>query len=295
MKVLITGANGMLALDLQRQISIFTDWQIWSIGTQQLDITNEAQVRTQLSTFRPHILINCAAYTQVDRAEEEPELAQATNTRSLEYLAKSCQELQIKLVHLSTDFVFDGTACQPYQETDRPHPISVYGQTKYEGEQNVQAYAPNGLIVRTAWLFGQHGNNFVKTMLHLAQNQSQLRIIHDQIGSPTWTIHLADALIQLINQNTTGIVHFSSAGQCSWYEFARFTIERAFQLGMLSQIPRIEPIKTSEYPLPAKRPAYSVLACTRYQKLTSAPLPQWKSGVRAVLDQLRKKNLHQLV
>ena len=289
MKVLITGSNGMLAQDLIPQLEE-ENWQTDAFTKNELDITQPKLIETRLLEIGPEVVINCAAYTQVDQAEIDAANAKRVNRDGVRYLARLCARYQIKLVHISTDFVFDGKQSEPYTESDTPNPTGVYGQSKLAGEKVILTESIDALIVRTSWLYGAEGHNFVKTMLRLARERSEIKVVDDQIGSPTWTVDFAQALVRLLKARASGIIHFSNRGQCSWYEFASNTIQIAYQQGYLSQQPSLVPIPTSQYPTPAQRPAFSVLNCEKYSKLTQQLPPHWQKSLAQMITQLSENS-----
>jgi dTDP-4-dehydrorhamnose reductase len=232
-------------------------------------------------------VINCAAYTQVDRAESEPEQAYTVNRDSAGRLAGAVATYDGRLLHVSTDFVFDGRQATPYTETDIPHPLGVYGRSKLEGEQAVLAALPAAAVVRTAWVYGVQGHNFVKTMLKVAAQGKPLRVVDDQTGSPTWAADIAGALIALVDRDAQGMFHFTSAGSTTWHGFATAILHEAAQLGFDVQTDTVEPIPTSAYSTAAVRPAYSVLDTRKIQPWLSAPIPPWRTSLITMLKELR--------
>lgn len=260
-KVLVTGGGGMLASDLGPALKAAGYEAIWP-SKSQLDIGNAGHLRAILSTFRPEILVNCAAFTRVDQCETSP-LAEAVNDRAVGTLAAACAARRVKLVHLSTDFVFDGAKREPYTEEDAPNPLSAYGRTKRGGELKA-AIAPGSLVVRASWLFGNHGPNFIEAILSQAEGGARaVRVVTDQIGRPTATADLAQAIVALLNRDAEGIVHFANAGEVSWNEFAREIYRLAGYGGI-----EVVPITSAELGRPARRPARSVLSTRRYELLT---------------------------
>ena len=252
MKVLVTGANGQLGYDVIKQLnSIGIDY----LGTdrESLDITSEEQVKRVISDYSPDAVIHCAAYTAVDKAEDEKELCFSVNVLGTKYVAEACKEINAKMVYISTDYVFDGEGDKPFEVTDKPNPINYYGQTKYEGELEVQKSLDKYFVVRISWVFGSNGNNFVKTMLRLGKERDEISVVADQIGSPTYAYDLAKLLVKMIQTDKYGIYHATNEGYCSWYEFA---CEIFKQVGINV---RVNPIKTEEYPTRAKRPKNSRL------------------------------------
>ncbi len=278
-KVLVTGALGQLGSSIKRLTEgerteyIFTDYE-------ELDITKPDIVNSYIVEHKPGIVINCAAYTAVDKAESEPEKARLLNTIAVQNLANACQNIGTYLFHVSTDYVFDGKGHRPYREDDTTSPTSVYGQTKLEGEQVALAYEKS-IVVRTSWLYSIYGNNFVKTMLRLGAERSELNVVFDQIGSPTNAADLAEFLTVLASQTIAspekfhrGIYHFSNEGVCSWYDFAR----KIMELGKRGC--KINPIETKDYPTPAKRPHYSVLNKHKLKADYSYSIPHWEDSLK---------------
>lgn len=283
MHIILTGAGGMLALDLIQQLSQ-TEWKLTALSRNELDITNPKQVHSSLEKYQPDVLINCAAYTNVDGAETHKTEANLVNADAAGILAECCKKQNTKLVHISTDFVFDGCSKSAYTEDHPTAPIGVYGNSKLAGEKIIKNSGADFLIVRTSWLYGTHGRNFVKTMLRLTKEQQEVRVVCDQTGSPTWTQDLADALIRLIQCDAKGIVHFSNSGQCSWYDLAKKTLELGQELGVISCSPALFPIPTSEFPTLAKRPCFSVLDSALYQKITQKTPPPWQETLRRMIE-----------
>ncbi|MBF0351191.1 MAG: dTDP-4-dehydrorhamnose reductase [SAR324 cluster bacterium] len=283
MKIIIAGANGMLAQDIIKILHSYPEFNVYPHNEFELDITSVESIHNALKRIEPDVLINCAAYTQVDVAENDEKKAFLINETGVEYLAKECSEFHCKLIHFSTDFVFDGTASTPYKENDIAGPLSVYGKSKLAGEIKIQQFANSYLIIRTSWLYGVNGNNFVKTMLRLARDRDLLKVVHDQTGCPTWSADLAEATLELIKVDATGIVHFSNSGPCTWYDLARNTIDMAYESSIISRVTTIHAIPSKEYPTPARRPAYSVLDCSQYKQLTGKNPPFWKDSLKQML------------
>ena len=251
MKALVTGANGMLGQDL---CPILEDegYEVVETDIQNLDITNPDSVQKVLKSENPDVVIHCAAYTDVDSAEENLEQAREINADGTKNIAKTCAEIGCKLVYISTDYVFDGKKEKPYLPTDEPNPINNYGLTKLEGEEFVKKYCEKYFIVRTSWLYGIYGKNFVETMLSL-KDKPELKVVNDQIGCPTWTLELANEIAELLDTEDYGIYHICGGGKTSWYSFAK----RIFELSNLKV--NLKPCTTEEFPRPAKRPKYSVM------------------------------------
>ncbi|CCY24014.1 dTDP-4-dehydrorhamnose reductase [Brachyspira sp. CAG:484] len=251
MKILVTGANGMLGQDL---CPILEDVGAFVIETDvdTLDITDENAVTGAISDVHPDVVIHCAAYTNVDKAEEEPAQAELINVKGTENLAKICGKLEIPLVYISTDYVFDGSKKEPYKPDDLPNPINVYGKTKLAGEDAVKKYCNKYYIVRTSWLYGHYGRNFVETMLELAGQQKEVKVVDDQTGCPTWTVELANGILKLLSK-PYGTYHVCGSGSTSWHGFAQ---EIFNQTGLSVNL---KPCKTEDFPRPAMRPQYSVM------------------------------------
>ena len=259
------------------------------LGSREIDVTKSEQVDTIVMDLAPHLVINCAAYTAVDRAESEPEAAFAVNRTGPENLANVCRRLRIPLIHMSTDYVFDGRSNRPYLEEDPVNPINVYGLSKWEGEQAVRTCLPEHLIVRTAWLYGVHGHNFVKTMLRLAREREELRVVVDQHGSPTWTGDMSTALVKMslkvltdLDPISWGTYHYCSAGETTWYDFARLIVEEARRTGPVKAT-CIVPITSAEFPSSTSRPAYSVLDCNRIGRVFGITPRPWPLALAEML------------
>lgn len=281
MKVLLTGANGQLGRCFQDRLP--ADWQILATDFAELDITDLAQVTATVSAFKPDAIVNAAAYTAVDKAESEVELAERINAAGPANLANVAAQHGIRLVHVSTDYVFDGNANTPYTEESPTNPLSVYGVTKLAGERAVNAVAPDAIIVRTAWVFSEYGNNFVKTMLRLGKDRDALSIVDDQRGCPTYAGDIANAIILLLKQQAAGgIYHYAGDKEVSWFEFAQAIFTVAVQKAVLSKAPTLTPITTAQYPTPAHRPAYSTLAGEKIKGLGIA-LSDWQGALNITI------------
>ncbi|MEH0876403.1 dTDP-4-dehydrorhamnose reductase [Pectobacterium cacticida] len=284
MKILLTGANGQLGRCFQDWLP--QEWEIWATDSAELDITDRQAVFAAVAAFRPEAIVNAAAYTAVDKAENEPELAALINKTGPENLALAAKAINARLVHVSTDYVFDGTATEPYLETDKPNPLGVYGQTKLDGERSVEAVLPEAIIIRTAWVFSEYGNNFVKTMLRLGKERDELNVVADQRGCPTYAGDIAQAIIDLLKQNATGgIYHFCGDKEVSWHEFAEAIFAQAVDKGILAKAPVVNAITTEQYPTPAKRPAYSNLDCKKIKAL-KIKLSDWSFALPAIYTKL---------
>ncbi len=275
--ILVVGAKGMLGQDL---MALLGD-RGHGIDIGEIDITSPESVLKVIGELKPEVVINCAAYTDVDGCENNIETAMAVNGEGVGYLAMACRDMGSLLVHLSTDYIFDGGKGTPYVEDDAPCPLSIYGESKLAGEMNA-AFAPEHLIVRTQWLYGLHGKNFVETMLRLGAEKDELTVVDDQIGSPTWAIDLARAIVTLIDAGCRGTYHAANAEYCSWNEFAKAIFEEA---GLNVTV---RPMTTTELNRPARRPLYSTLACDKLATDTGLHLQSWRDALRCYLK-LRSK------
>jgi len=282
-KALVTGASGQLGRALRAAPP--EGIELVSFGSEELDITDQVAVMRAVERTTPDVILNAAAYTAVDLAECEEARALAVNCAGVAHLAAAAHEAGAKLVHISSDFVFDGHSGRPYLPEDPPAPLGVYGQTKLAGEEAARANG-DSLIVRTSWVYSAHGSNFVRTMLRLMKERDELRVVTDQMGTPTWATSLAQALWQLVDADARGIVHFSDSGVCSWYDFAVAIHEEAVGAGLLNRIVRIVPIATAEYPTSAKRPYYSVLDKAGTWKILGGPAPHWRKNLRLMLKEM---------
>lgn len=297
-KLALIGSNGMLALKVCQQASA-AGYEVVGFDLPDFDITNRVQVLSEMERVQPAIIINCAAYTNVDGCESQETLATLVNGAGAGNLAHVARALGATLVHISTDYIFDGNKTGPYVEEDAPGPQSAYGRSKLAGEQAILA---SGLeryfIIRTSWLYGPGGKNFVETILRLAMERDELRIVADQVGSPTYTGDLAAAIFSLLALNASyqpsapssgdspragsvpyGVYHFSDEGQCSWYEFAQEIIRLAMERGEAIKVKTVRPIATHEYPLPARRPAYSVFSKDKFKSVTGMAIPHWRESL----------------
>ena len=286
-KVCVFGAGGQLGSDLLLRSELFSI-EVHGYDAGSCDITDENQVERVVSGFRFDAIVNSAAYTQVDRAEHDRENAWRVNTLGAENIARACEKMGIPLIHVSTDYVFDGTAGNPYGEGAAVCPESVYGSTKAEGESKVLEVCRVASVVRTSWLFGENGPNFVKTMVRLAREREELKVVNDQRGCPTWSRDLADALLSMVKTMLgggpipKGVYHYCGMPEASWYELARYSIDEASKFQKLT-IHNLMPIPTKEYPTPAKRPLYSVLSCDRIVEEFGVEQGDWRRGVREVI------------
>jgi dTDP-4-dehydrorhamnose reductase len=272
----------MLASAVKRLLP--DEYQLLAYDLPGFDLTNRDQV-IALRELKPQIIINCAAYTNVDGCETCRELAMQVNGEGPRFLAQLALDADATLVHISTDFVFAGDKREPYQETDAVAPLSVYGKSKLRGEENIlQSGLKKYFIIRTSWLYGLNGNNFVETMIRLAKEHSELKVVADQHGTPTWTDDLARAVFALVRTDQYGIYHFSDQGECSWHQFAAEIIDQAQKSEPLS-VESIVPIPTEGYPVPAERPKYSVMSKQKIQQVTGLDIPPWQESLHAYLEQ----------
>lgn len=284
-KILITGADGQLGKKIKDLSPEYSDFNFIYTDQHELDITNTSDTRSYIKNNKPDIIINCAAYTQVDKAESEPDSAKAVNTRGPENLVKACSEINAEFIHVSTDYVF-GNAKQnrPFKPDDPVSPASVYGQTKVEGEKALKDFK-KVRIIRTAWLYSEYGNNFLKTMLRLGKERRELNVVYDQISSPTYAGDLASALLQLAQTESSPespceILHYTNEGVCSWYDFA-YEIFRQSEINC-----RLNPIATDKFPTPAKRPPYSVLDKTAVKEKYKISIPDYRESLAVCLKKL---------
>ncbi|MBY5921261.1 dTDP-4-dehydrorhamnose reductase [Ferrimonas balearica] len=297
-RVLVTGSGGQLAWELAQTCP--ENIELLCLSAKELDITDKEAVMARIQKERPDAVINAAAYTAVDRAEEEVELAYAVNEAGSEHLALACREVGAKLVHVSTDFVFDGSRNTPYQPDDKPNPLNVYGASKLAGDKKIaEVLGPDAVIIRTAWVYSTFGNNFVKTMLRLMAEKEQLGIIYDQVGTPTWARGLALLCWNLsekllnggLNTQVEGkgecmTLHWTDAGVASWYDFAIAIQELAIEKGMLSKAIPVRPIPASAYPTPATRPSFSVIDKSLAESISGMETVHWRKQLSQMLDEV---------
>ena len=283
MVVLVTGANGQLGQAIQFIANNYLNLNFVFCNSTDLDISNKENCQAVFHKIKPDFCINAAAYTAVDKAESEQDKAELINVIGAKNLAETCNEFDTKLIHISTDFVFDGSNDKPYSETDIPNPKGFYGQTKLDGEKAIQAVFSKYYIIRTSWVYSQFGNNFMKTMLRLASERTSLSVVNDQMGTPTNAVDLAEALVQIIlknNQQPTanhfGIYHFSNEGQCSWYDFAK----KIFEINNVSI--DLSAIPTEQFPTPAQRPKYSVLDKSKIKSTFGLPIKTWEESLKSI-------------
>ena len=283
--ILITGSDGQVGSELKVLEPDFKKYNFFFTDLKELDITEHKLVEKYILKNRINVIINCAAFTAVDLAETKSKKANEINNRAVRNIANLAKDHKIKLIHISTDYVFDGKSSKPYVETDTPNPGSVYGKTKLDGELAMQQINPlNSIIIRTSWLYSKFGNNFVKTMLRLAETKDKISVVADQIGSPTNAADLAKAILNIlpqINNETVELFHYSNQGVCSWYDFGK----AIFDLEEISII--VNPIESAKYPTPAQRPFYSVLEKSRIKDAFQLEVPLWKDSLKSCLKTLK--------
>ncbi|WP_339512600.1 dTDP-4-dehydrorhamnose reductase [Pseudomonas sp. RL_15y_Pfl2_60] len=290
MRVLITGAHGQVGHELVRLAP--AGFTAIGLGSAELDISNPDQVASKLSELQPQLIINAAAYTAVDKAESDSELAYAVNAKGAENLATAAAKLDVPLLHISTDYVFSGDANSPYKETDPTNPTGVYGASKLAGELAVANHCAQHIIMRTSWVFGAHGNNFVKTMLRLAQSRDELGVVADQHGCPTSAASIAKALWVLASQYRNngnlswGTYHFSNTPATTWHGFAEEIFSQAVELKQLQKAPKVNPINTVDYPTPARRPAWSVMDCSLIEEKLTIEQNDWREELAEMLKEI---------
>lgn len=285
-KFLITGANGQVGYCLTQQLQ--GEHEILAVGHNELDIIDQSAVKKAIENFCPNVIINAAAHTAVDRAETEIELSKAINVKGPQYLAEAAKSVGAAILHISTDYVFDGQRAGKYKESDVTDPQGVYGRTKLEGEQAVAAANDKFIVLRTAWVFGEHGNNFVKTMLRLAKTRDTLGVVADQVGGPTYAGDIAKALIQIAEKIIAGekveygVYHLTGEPYVSWYEFAKAIFAEAVSQNVLEKSPLMNAITTADYPTPAKRPANSCLDLTKIQQVFGIQPSDWQKALKNI-------------
>ncbi|GBE76487.1 dTDP-6-deoxy-L-mannose-dehydrogenase [Microcystis aeruginosa NIES-87] len=286
-KVLLIGAKGQVGQELQ--VTLPQLGEVISIGREELDLTNSEKIGQLIREIHPDYLVNASAYTAVDKAETEPDLAYSINATAPKIMAEAAEKIQAKFLHISTDYVFDGRKNTPYLETDLTNPLGVYGQSKLRGEEEIKTVNSQAIILRTAWVYGSYGkSNFVKTMLRLGKEREELKVVVDQVGSPTWSKDIAAAITQLLINvdNPPGIYNFTNSGVASWFDLTKAIFEEAKISGIPLKIQRVIPITTAEYPTPAVRPAYSVLSSQKISQQLGYIPPYWRDSLKAMLNQL---------
>jgi dTDP-4-dehydrorhamnose reductase len=288
-RIVITGGNGQLGRSFSKLGSVFENLELLPIDINELDISKTDDVDRIIPDLRPDFLINCAAYTAVDAAEENQDSAFKVNYSGPKNLSSICKVLNIPLIHISTDYVFPGDSEKPYQENDPTGPVTVYGRSKLAGEEAIIQSGVLGMIIRTSWLYSEFGHNFVKSMIRLGGEKEELSVVSDQLGSPTFAGDLANSILLILTKISDGIIepkpsgiyHFGNAGVCSWYDLANAVME-------ISEIKcKIKPVSTEEFPLPAKRPAYSVLDTSKIRNEFNLEISQWRTSLIKCLEQLK--------
>ena len=286
MKILVTGANGQLGWELQRAKP--GDCELTALSRDQLDITDLEQVNNTINSIKPDWIINAAAYTAVDKAESDSEGAYAINADGAANLATAAQASNVRLLHISTDFIFDGKNNRPYLPDDNPNPLGVYGASKLAGEQKVrELLGDETLIIRTAWVYSSHGNNFVKTMLRLMEERDTLGVIEDQVGTPSWAAEIATAIYLSIENNLRGVYHWTDTGAASWYDFSVAIYELGQEAGLISNSVTINPIPTEAYPTPAERPPYSILNKDSLRKAINYTGKHWRDSLSQMILEIK--------
>ena len=282
-KIAVTGANGQLGQELKQLTTKYPDCELVFLSRDDLPVDDEQRVKQYISASRPDFLINCAAYTAVDKAETDREQAWRVNAEAAGILAAACKEYHTKFVHISTDYVFDGTASVPYKPDSLTNPQGYYGVTKLEGERLAAKLNPGSIIIRTSWVYSEFGKNFVKTMIRLMSEKEEINVVSDQVGSPTYAADLATAILQIVTSGKwkPGLYHFSNEGVISWYDFALAIKE------LTSSNCKVNPIPTSQYPTPAKRPSYSVLDNSQINSAFGIELKKWRDSLKNCLLRLQ--------
>jgi len=281
-KILVTGSNGQLGSELIGLEGNYPNLNLMFTDVEELDITSEHDIEQIFRDNNFHFCINCAAYTAVDKAEIDVEIANLLNAKAAEYLARNSARHNVKYIQISTDFVFSGNKSSPYLEGDETKPLSQYGKSKLMGEIAALGNNVDTLVIRTSWLYSTYGNNFVKTMLRLSESKKELNVVNDQIGTPTYARDLASAILEIINSRKfmAGIYHYSNEGMCSWYDFAKAIFEfKGINID-------INPIPTQEFPTPAKRPQYSVMSKNKIKNTYELDIPNWRDSLKTCMQQL---------
>ena len=292
MTILLIGGQGQVGQELTKTLAPLGE--VKAVGRAQLDLTDLEAIAQLIHTTKPNIIVNAAAYTAVDKAENEPDLAHRINAEAPEVMAKSAADCGASLVHISTDYVFSGQAGSPRTETDETGPLGVYGKTKLAGEDAIRAVSTEHIILRTAWVYGTYGKgNFLKTMLRLGKDRETLSVVSDQIGSPTWAKDIAEGIATLAKRTQVtdskrddlfGTYHFTNTGVASWFDFAIAIFEEAEAQGYSLKLKSVNPIATADYPTPAQRPAYSVLNCQKVAAVLNYDVPYWRASLKSMLQ-----------
>jgi dTDP-4-dehydrorhamnose reductase len=282
-KILVTGANGQLGMEIKQLSKAYPLFEFIFTTREEMPLDNPEVIRDFIAKHQPQFLINCAAHTAVDKAESEKDLAYQVNAEAPGIIATACKENNVQLIHISTDYVFNGNGTAPYKESDATDPVNLYGDSKLQGEKKVMEFKPDSIIIRTAWVYSEFGKNFVKTMLRLMADKDQISVVSDQSGTPTYAADLADAILRIISsqQWTPGIYHFSNEGNITWYDFAVAIKE------LSGSNCKVNPIAAAQYPTPAKRPGYSVLDKTRIKSTFGITIPGWRESLAMCLDKIK--------
>lgn len=295
-KILLTGKSGQIGWELQRTLATLGD--VVALGRHEMDLADPDSIRKVIREVRPVLIVNAAAYTAVDKAESEPDVAMAVNGIAPGIMAEEAKRLNAMMVHFSTDYVFDGAKDSPYREEDAPNPLNVYGRTKWAGERAIQAVDAPYLIFRTGWVYGARGRNFLLTMLKLAREGGELKVVDDQFGAPTWSRLIAETTAQILAitgpailppalKEREGLYHVAAAGRTSWHGFAELILRRHTP----RPVPRLAPIPTHEYPQPARRPAYSCLACKKLESVFGLVMPAWEELFGLCAEEMTQASL----
>ena len=293
-KILLTGISGQVGQELQQTLASLGE--VVGVSRQELDLSKPEQIRPKIAEIKPNIIVNAGAYTAVDKSESETDLAIAINGHAPGEMAKAAQDIGATLLHISTDYVFDGKNHTPYLETDTTNPLGAYGMSKLMGEEGVRHNCDRHIILRTAWVYGSRGHgNFVKTMLRLGKDRPELKVVADQVGSPSWSYDIALAITQLLDKSLNdtsikGTYHYTNSGVCSWYDLAVAVFAEANKLGFPLKIEKVLPITTADYPTPTERPAYSVLSKVKITEALGVYPPHWRESLVKMLTQLHSLN-----
>ena len=292
MKILVLGSNGQLGRSLNDQLKS-TDHEVIYTSREQIDIADFEQTKNKIKKISPYLIINATAYTAVDKAEEDQKTANLINHLAVKNIAYTCNQQGCWLIHFSTDFVFDGSSTIPYKESDKTNPQGVYGETKHNGELVIEASGCKYIILRTAWVFSEYGDNFLKTMLRFGADRDELSIVGDQIGCPTYAQDIARSVVEIVPQlylrKYNGLYHYCGDQPCSWFDFANAIFDQAMVNNL--KIPnKVNSIETSAYPTPAKRPAFSVLNCSKIENDFGVQASNWRDGIGKVTSKLKLEN-----
>jgi len=286
-RILVTGSKGQLGSDIRDESALFPQFVFDFTDIEELDLTDSQAVENYFSLNKPDYCINCAAYTAVDKAEDEPELAMLINEKTVKTLASNCKKYNTKLIHISTDYVFDGTNHRPYTENDKAYPDSVYGLSKLKGEQAIKRINSGAMIIRTSWLYSSYGHNFVKTMMRLSKERDEIKVVADQVGTPTYSGDLAKAILTIIKnfskESITGIYHYSNEGVISWYDFAKAIMQ------VTNTRCNVLPIHSKDFPAKANRPFYSVLNKTKIKADFKLEIPYWLDSLKIATEKINKR------